>query len=318
MAMFLCLISRCAALVISTCHHRVQAKGVLAAALVNYLALLGWKAKNSKAQEVFTLAGLVKEFELKDVYKCDSVEDRAKLEWLNRQHMAGALAASEASAMATAGDVLAALQRDCHIECARLLTLDRVRDGMLLAADCASVLGEFVVQLGWLARRADALAAHEMRGKLWPSGSGAQCASTTSWFQHRAAVYVLDVCERLGELASADCTKVCAYCVLSFSPCVRCAGCLHENSGGCDERTQRCKERVRWVDRLCLSDCRRRVMHPLRFALTSGVSNAVSSRVLQMIRGVFSSLELWIAAACVRYCVAGARRERWPSPSGNA
>ena len=59
--------------------------GVLPEALMNYLALLGWSLDGSA--EIFTTDELTESFDLARVSKSDAVFDRAKLDWLNGQHI---------------------------------------------------------------------------------------------------------------------------------------------------------------------------------------------------------------------------------------
>lgn len=60
-------------------------KGLLPAALRNYLALLGWNPGHSR--EVFDDSSLIREFDLQRVNKADAVFDPQKLEWLNGKHL---------------------------------------------------------------------------------------------------------------------------------------------------------------------------------------------------------------------------------------
>src|SRR5437899_3893522 len=60
--------------------------GVLPAALVNYLALLGW-APTGGTREIFLLNELVKEFSLERVTPSPAVFDMEKLYWLNRHYI---------------------------------------------------------------------------------------------------------------------------------------------------------------------------------------------------------------------------------------
>ena len=59
--------------------------GVLPEALMNYLALLGWSLDDHS--EIFTTDELIESFDLARVSKSDAVFDRAKLDWLNGQHI---------------------------------------------------------------------------------------------------------------------------------------------------------------------------------------------------------------------------------------
>ncbi|KAJ2466971.1 Glutamate--tRNA ligase mitochondrial, partial [Coemansia sp. RSA 2322] len=63
--------------------------GYLAAALVNYVALLGWHPGGQ--QEVFSLAELQAAFSLGGLSRSKSVVSRDRLDWLNRQHLRHAL-----------------------------------------------------------------------------------------------------------------------------------------------------------------------------------------------------------------------------------
>ena len=58
--------------------------GILPEAMVNYLARLGWSHGD---QEIFTRAGLVTLFDIKDVGSSGAVFDVAKLEWLSQHYL---------------------------------------------------------------------------------------------------------------------------------------------------------------------------------------------------------------------------------------
>ncbi|HSR50785.1 MAG TPA: glutamate--tRNA ligase [Acidobacteriota bacterium] len=62
-----------------------QSRGILPAALRNYLALLGWNPKSN--QEIFSHEELIKHFKLSQINKADAVFDRQKLEWMNGQYI---------------------------------------------------------------------------------------------------------------------------------------------------------------------------------------------------------------------------------------
>lgn len=63
-------------------------KGFLPAAVVNFLAFLGWHPKDNR--EIFSLDELVKEFDLKRVQKAGAIFNMEKLEWINAQHIRSA------------------------------------------------------------------------------------------------------------------------------------------------------------------------------------------------------------------------------------
>jgi glutamyl-tRNA synthetase len=60
--------------------------GILAEAMVNYLARLGWSHGD---QEIFSRDELVRLFDIKDVASSGAVFDQTKLEWLNQEWMKG-------------------------------------------------------------------------------------------------------------------------------------------------------------------------------------------------------------------------------------
>lgn len=72
-----------------------DAEGVLAGAMVNFLALLGWSPGTD--EEILSRDELVERFSLGRVLKKGAVFDRAKLLWMNGQYMAG----MDATALAT-------------------------------------------------------------------------------------------------------------------------------------------------------------------------------------------------------------------------
>ena len=59
------------------------AQGFIKAALVNYLALLGWSTGTE--EEILSLDELIERFDITDVHKGGAVFDRERLEWLNGQ-----------------------------------------------------------------------------------------------------------------------------------------------------------------------------------------------------------------------------------------
>jgi glutamyl-tRNA synthetase len=61
------------------------AKGYLPAALLNFVALLGWNPKTE--QELFTLPELVQAFSLEQVNRAGAIVDIARLDWFNNQHI---------------------------------------------------------------------------------------------------------------------------------------------------------------------------------------------------------------------------------------
>jgi len=62
-----------------------RAQGFIPAAIINYLALLGWNPGGE--QELFTLDELVERFSLERVHKAGAVFDIEKLKWFNHEHL---------------------------------------------------------------------------------------------------------------------------------------------------------------------------------------------------------------------------------------
>ena len=71
-------------------------QGFLSAAVVNFIALLGWNPKT--AQEIFTLAELAEVFSLENVNRSPGRFDLEKCKWVNQQHLLGVSVEDFASA----------------------------------------------------------------------------------------------------------------------------------------------------------------------------------------------------------------------------
>lgn len=63
----------------------LEAKGFLPAAILNYIALLGWSPEDN--QEIFTLAELVQAFKVERISKAPAIFDMEKLKWMNGQYL---------------------------------------------------------------------------------------------------------------------------------------------------------------------------------------------------------------------------------------
>lgn len=61
------------------------AKGYLPAAIINYIALLGWSP--SVNQEIFTIDELIKIFDIKGISKSPAIFDPVKLTWMNGEYI---------------------------------------------------------------------------------------------------------------------------------------------------------------------------------------------------------------------------------------
>ena len=69
----------------ATAVGEYKTQGILAAAMVNFLALLGWSPGND--EEVLTRAQLVDRFTLEGITSSNAVFNPEKLEWFNGQHI---------------------------------------------------------------------------------------------------------------------------------------------------------------------------------------------------------------------------------------
>lgn len=71
----------------STSLQDLQDQGFLPAAVLNYLALLGWHPGGGDEQEIFTLNELIEKFDLSSVQKSGAIFSEEKLRWINKQHL---------------------------------------------------------------------------------------------------------------------------------------------------------------------------------------------------------------------------------------
>ncbi|MCC7500367.1 glutamate--tRNA ligase [Candidatus Nomurabacteria bacterium] len=65
--------------------NEYQSQGIIAEALINYLALLGWNPGGE--QEIYTLSELENLFTLERVHKGGAIFDMEKLVWFNHEHL---------------------------------------------------------------------------------------------------------------------------------------------------------------------------------------------------------------------------------------
>ncbi|KAG6548554.1 hypothetical protein Mapa_010042 [Marchantia paleacea] len=80
----------------ATSVGQFQEMGYLPAAMVNYLALLGWN--DGSEEEIFTVQQLIEKFSVDRITKSAAIFDLAKLGWVNGQHLR-ALPVEEVSKM---------------------------------------------------------------------------------------------------------------------------------------------------------------------------------------------------------------------------
>jgi len=99
-------------------------QGFLPAAVVNFIALLGWNPKTE--EEIFTLADLVERFSLENVNRSPARFDFDKCTWLNQQHLAR-LAPAEFIAAATPFISAAGLPVDDRLPACLTAVRDKVR-----------------------------------------------------------------------------------------------------------------------------------------------------------------------------------------------
>lgn len=62
-------------------------EGYIAEAIINYIAMLGWSPATEDNQEIFSMAGLIEAFQIKNIGKSPAVFDKTKLTWFNQQYI---------------------------------------------------------------------------------------------------------------------------------------------------------------------------------------------------------------------------------------
>lgn len=115
--------------------HEYQENGFLPEAVDNYMALLGWSAKDDR--EIFSLAELQSRFDLAGVNSSNSKFDYDKCRWVNGEHLKN-LAAADLLAKASPFLTRAGIDPDDP----------RVPAALELARDRAQLLGEIPAVIG--------------------------------------------------------------------------------------------------------------------------------------------------------------------------
>ncbi|MEK7481962.1 MAG: glutamate--tRNA ligase [Patescibacteria group bacterium] len=64
-----------------------EKQGYLAEAIINFLALLGWRSAKNPDKEIFSPEELIAEFEIKKIQKAGAIFNIEKLAWLNGQYI---------------------------------------------------------------------------------------------------------------------------------------------------------------------------------------------------------------------------------------
>ncbi len=62
-------------------------EGYIPEAVVNFLALLGWREKGNDEKEIWTMDELLRAFRAEDLQKSPAVFDEEKLRWVNKEHL---------------------------------------------------------------------------------------------------------------------------------------------------------------------------------------------------------------------------------------
>ncbi len=62
-------------------------KGYLKEAIINFLALLGWRSKKDDEKELWTIDELIEEFDLDGLQKSGAVFNEDKLKWINKEYL---------------------------------------------------------------------------------------------------------------------------------------------------------------------------------------------------------------------------------------
>ncbi len=61
--------------------------GYLPGAVLNFLAMLGWRSKSNDEKEIWTLEELIDDFSLEGLQKSPAVFNEEKLRWINKEHI---------------------------------------------------------------------------------------------------------------------------------------------------------------------------------------------------------------------------------------
>ncbi len=64
-----------------------QKAGFLAEAVLNFLAMLGWRSKTDDEKEIWTLDELIEDFDINGIQKSPAVFNEEKLLWINKEHL---------------------------------------------------------------------------------------------------------------------------------------------------------------------------------------------------------------------------------------
>ena len=122
--------------------NEYREKGFGQAALVNYLALLGWSPGTD--QEIFTLPELITAFGLPGVQKGGAVFDEDKLKWFNKQHLNQLPDSDYATYIKTALDpIITKLEQYSEERFLRLLPTIKERVHIAAEAKVAAEAGEY-------------------------------------------------------------------------------------------------------------------------------------------------------------------------------
>ncbi len=61
--------------------------GYLPSAILNFLAMLGWRSKRDDEKEIWTLQELIDDFSLEGLQKSPAIFNEEKLRWINKEHL---------------------------------------------------------------------------------------------------------------------------------------------------------------------------------------------------------------------------------------
>ncbi len=62
-------------------------EGFLPQAVVNFLAMLGWRSKTYDEKEIWQIKDLIKDFSIEGIQKAPAVFNEEKLRWINKEHL---------------------------------------------------------------------------------------------------------------------------------------------------------------------------------------------------------------------------------------
>jgi nondiscriminating glutamyl-tRNA synthetase len=170
------------------------AQGYLPAALVNFMALLGWSSPDG--EEILTLDHMAEHFSLERVHKAAAVFDLAKLKWMNGKYLRRlppeALYEQVSPHLEAAGYDLAGRDRAWWVA-----AVDSVRDNLDLLSDAEPALRIYLGKPQHRSPEAEKLLREESASKVLKAFA-AELAGRSTLNEEQFAEIVADLKKKLG------------------------------------------------------------------------------------------------------------------------